>query len=474
MHGFENYSDLLNLLHTDLQTRRNLFNWLERGRSYNEEEDSFIPLVRRGKSLEKPFPTPKKERKKKKEKNELFNWEKSLLNLEKDDIWIESGEDLKGLLDFLRCKNVKYALKDEERIIKRLRWIAKDLGFNSFSGLLTLFGIDPQTLDNVVGWLEKGRVFNEEENSFIPLVKRDNILRDTVPRKKTKKKLKKKSCKIAMLEKLPSIPDPSDTKNLSLIFNFLSANNVNFQAYKEKYFLRRLHSRMTRIEANTYRDYLEILETDPMEINLLINNLSINVTHFFRDKDLWTKLDQDFLPKISADRSKSIRIWSAGCTIGPEPYSIAILMFEKIKQANLDKLYILATDIRQEFLDKAQVGVYSKDLLEEINPGKIQKYFNPIGQELFQLSANIREKVIFKNHDLRKPPPFRNFDLILCRNVLIYFSRNQAEALFQRFHSVLKPNGYLILGKCELVPIPIRHLFKVIDSKSRIYQRKNV
>lgn len=271
---------------------------------------------------------------------------------------------------------------------------------------------------------------------------------------------------------LPLIPDPPDTRNLSSIYDFLSKNDINFGAYKEKYFLRRLHSRMLKVDATTYLEYQEILETDPSEIDLLIDNLSINVTRFFRDKDLWTKLNREILPIVSSDKSKLIRIWSAGCAIGPEPYSIAILMFDGFKNSILDNLQILATDIRQEFLEQAKAGIYSKDLLEEMNPVKIQKYFKPLGSELFQLSVNIRNKVTFKFHDLRKPPPFRNLDLIICRNVLIYFSRTQSEKLFQRFHSALNPKGYLVLGKCELVPIPVRHLFTVIDTKTRIYQRK--
>ena len=226
-----------------------------------------------------------------------------------------------------------------------------------------------------------------------------------------------------------------------------------------------------KVDANTYREYLDILETNAKEIDLLIDNLSINVTRFFRDKDLWATLEHKILSQI-IDSSRPTRIWSAGCAVGPEPYSLAILMFDKLKSVHRNRLHILATDLRQEFLEQAQAGVYSHHLLEEITPGKLQKYFKPITQELFQLSRNIRETVTFRKHDLRNPPPSRNFDLILCRNVLIYFSRSQAETLFQRFHSALKPYGYLVLGKCELVPIPVRHLFSVVDSKTRIYQRK--
>jgi len=362
--------------------------------------------------------------------------------------------------------------KDESRILKRLKLIALRIGFKDYSSLLKLLNSDPHTLEAVINWLEKGRVYNEEENSYSPLVKRENIPHDP-PQRSAAQKTKKRLPKSFDLSLIPSIPDPTDIKNLSLVYNFFSRNIINYEAYKEKYFLRRIHSRMMKVDARTYKEYSGILESDPEEIKLLIDSLSINVTRFFRDKDLWGTFEDKILPKI-INRSRTTRIWSAGCAVGPEPYSIAILMFDRLKHINLDRLHILATDLSQEFLDQAQAGVFSKELLEDINPEKFHTYFKPITPELFQLSKNIRERVVFKKHDLREPPPSRNFDVILCRNVLIYFSRSQAETLFHRFHSALKPGGYLILGKCELVPMPVRHLFKVVDSRTRIYQRKSV
>lgn len=467
MHGFENYFELLNLLHTDPQTRKNLIKWLESGKIFDEEENSFIPLVQPDKSQEDSLYTPKKRITRKENENNTFNWENSHFDQESDDVWFESERDRRKLLAFLDRKKVKFTSKDEARILKRLKLIARRIGVKNYSSLLKLLNSDPHTLEAMLSWLEKGKVYNEEENSFSPLVKRDSILQSSVLRRKARKKTKQ----TLRLDLVPSIPHPTDKKNLSSIYNFLSNNNINYEAYKEKYFLRRVHSRMMKVDAHTYREFLDILETNPKEIDLLIDNLSINVTHFFRDKDLWATLEHKILPKISVGTPKSTSIWSAGCAVGPEPYSVAILMFDRFKHANLDRLHILATDLRQEFLEQARAGVYSQHLLEKIPPGKLQTYFTPITQELFQLSKNIRDKVSFKKHDLREPPPSRNFDLILCRNVLIYFSRSQVETLFRRFHSVLKPNGYLVLGKCELVPISVRHLFKVIDSKTRIYQR---
>lgn len=472
--GFKNYFDLLILLNAEPQIRSSLFKWLEKGKFYDEEEKSFIPLVQRNKSLINSLDAPKKKRVEKQKNYDQFEWVKLQPSQENDDPELEAEEGLVELLDFLHQKNVEFAFKNKTRIVKRLCLITKRLGFKTYSELLNLLNADPQTLNDVLNWLEQGRVYNEEENSFTPLARRDRILKHSITLKKTRQKLKKKAHKTNFLDIIPAFPDPQDTKNLPSIFNFLTINNINYEAYKEKYFLRRVHSRMMRVEAKTYREYLEILESDPKEINLLVDNLSINVTNFFRDKDLWDKLDQEILPILSSDRSKSIRIWSAGCAIGPEPYSIAILMTDRLKNGNLDNLHIFATDISQEFLDQALSGVYSEYLLEEINPLKIQTYFKPISQELFQISADIRKKVTFKMHDLRKRPPFRNLDLIMCRNVLIYFSREQSEKLFQRFHSALRPKGYMILGKCELVPTTVRHMFNVVDAKTRIYQRKEL
>ena len=465
MYNLKTYSELLNLLQKDPQSRNNLFKWLERGKIFNEEENIFTPLVQRD-DVENPNNLNKKLRR------NSYNWGNFHTELEFGSNWIESERNCRKILDFLNHKKVKFTSKDESRILNRLKLIAQRIGFKNYSSLLKLLNSDPHTLEAVINWLEKGRVYNEEENSYSPLVKRDNIPYDP-PQCLTTRKAKKRPPKSFDLSLIPSIPDPTDVKNLSLVYNFFSRNKINYEAYKEKYFLRRIHSRMMKVDAKTYKEYLGILESHPEEIELLIDNLSINVTRFFRDKDLWGTLEDKILPKIIS-RSRTTRIWSAGCAVGPEPYSIAILMFDRLKHVNLERLHILATDLSQEFLDQAQAGVFSYELLEEIPPEKIRTYFKPITPELYQLSKYIRQRVIFKKHDLREPPPSRNFDLILCRNVLIYFSRSQAETLFRRFHSTLKPGGFLVLGKCELVPMPVRHLFKVVNSKTRIYQRKSL
>ena len=119
-------------------------------------------------------------------------------------------------------------------------------------------------------------------------------------------------------------------------------------------------------------------------------------------------------------------------------------------------------------------GNFSSDFLKEVDKVKIQKFFNPTDNGEFRLIPEIRQMVTFHQHDLRTAPPANNFDLIMCRNVLIYFSRAQSDEFFKRFLSVLKPNGYLILGKCEILPQTIKDNFIVMDTRNRIYKRKNV
>jgi chemotaxis methyl-accepting protein methylase len=289
---------------------------------------------------------------------------------------------------------------------------------------------------------------------------------------KPKEQIKRKKLKPLNLEFVSGMKLPDDQKNLVLIYDFLSEKGINYQAYKPNHFLRRLHARMKRVGTETYKEYHKLLETIPKEFNLLIENYSINVTRFFRDKELFIALEKKIIPKILGNKNKSVRIWSAGCAIGPEPYSIAILMNGKLGQNFINKVFLLATDINQGLLLQARKGIYTSKSLEEVDSSIMMKYFKTLDSDLFQISPYIRNSVTFQQHDLRTPPPAKNFDIIMCRNVLIYFSREQSQYFFQQFHSALKSRGYLVLGKCEVLPQFIKDKFEVIDSRNRIYRRK--
>ncbi|MFX1517546.1 MAG: CheR family methyltransferase, partial [Promethearchaeota archaeon] len=287
------------------------------------------------------------------------------------------------------------------------------------------------------------------------------------------KRKKKKKINLKKIQEFLKVDEPSDLQNLPSVMDFLSKRKINYQAYKEKYFLRRLHIRMRKAKTPTYSSYLKFLENNLNELSSLVDCLSVNVTRFFRDKELFEVLGEKILP-ILLTSFDQVRIWSAGCAIGPEPYSIAI-MINKIsrKLAKENNIHILATDISQDFLTEAREGRYSKEYLDEMNPLEISTYFQLSKNNDYELSPQIKNSVTFKRHDLRTSPPANDFDLILCRNVLIYFSKPQSISLFQRFHSVLKTHGYLVLGKCELLPTEVKDKFKVVDAHNRIYQSKN-
>ncbi|MHA2246704.1 MAG: CheR family methyltransferase [Candidatus Hodarchaeales archaeon] len=393
---------------------------------------------------------------------------------EKFAVNLESDKGLKELLKFLRQKQIEISPQDEQTIVRRLLFARRQMGFKSYSKLLDQIYSNQETYDNLLFWMQK-----EDHNvnqSYTPLRKHKKTLKEYAkisPNKKKKRKKKQKIDASQCIDYLLSIKEPTDLQFLPSVMDFLSKKNINYQAYKKNYFLRRLQIRMRKVETQSYREYRKYLEMNPKELSLLVDCLSVNVTRFFRDKELFIKLEHDILPNLLVDRSKMVQIWSAGCAVGPEPYSIAIMIMKLSRNFLFNNVNILATDISQEFLNQAKTGCYTRDYLSEMDPSLIQKYFTSVNQELFEFSSQIRSIVEFKKHDLRTRPPAHGFDLIMCRNVLIYFSKPQSVSLFQRFHSVLNSHGYLVLGKCELLPPSVREKFEIIDAHNRIYQRKN-
>jgi chemotaxis protein methyltransferase CheR len=393
---------------------------------------------------------------------------------EKFSIRIETDEGLEEVLSFLHSQNVKFAPSDEKRIVQRLRLYARRLGLKNYSELLACLKSDKKSHEQLFHWLESGRTYNSENQSYSPLIKRNKGTKKLSSHSNTEKK--KKPIVLSPKSLIPPLmiaDSPKDIKNLPLILNFLTKNNINYQAYKQNYFFRRLHTRMNKAKAETYADYLNLLQTDSKELIPLLASFSINVTRFFRDKELFTILEKEVFINLLQDRKTPIRIWSAGCAIGPEPYSLAILIRTMQEKKTIRQPYLLATDINKKFLQEAKEGKYSSDYLKEVDKLRIQKFFKLIGPGEFQLVPEIRQMVTLQQHDLRTAPPGNNFDLILCRNVLIYFSKAQSDEFFKRFLSVLNPNGYLVLGKCEILPQSIKENFFVIDTKNRIYRRKS-
>lgn len=251
---------------------------------------------------------------------------------------------------------------------------------------------------------------------------------------------------------------------------------IKLSVYRESYIARRIASRMNATGSCSLVDYIRLLEGNRKELNKLYNVLTINVSSFFRNMEVFVFLKTHIFPEIVRSKLKSgekdINIWSIGCSTGEEPYSIAILAYRdlRLKLKNFHTV-IKAVDIELEALDIAKSGVYPIDKLENLDPKTIRSCFNRI-DEKFQIIETIRGMVDFERQDLGKFEPVETvFDLILCRNMLIYFNEKNHFKAYDYFLRHLHTGGYLILGKAESMLFPKKNNFNYVSVKNRVYQK---
>ncbi|MFN2572637.1 MAG: protein-glutamate O-methyltransferase CheR [Gemmatimonadales bacterium] len=233
---------------------------------------------------------------------------------------------------------------------------------------------------------------------------------------------------------------------------------VSCGSYKDKCLKRRIAVRMRARGVHTYADYAKVLDADAREYQELLDTLTINVTKFFRNAEMWSAL-RPHLHTLAQDRPK-LRVWSAGCASGEEPYTIAVLLAELGVDGSID-----ATDIDRLSLERTRQARYPDAAFSEMPADVKRRYF--AGGEP---AAAVRGVVHILTHDLtREPPPHPPYDLIVCRNVVIYFERQAQERLFQVFVNALAPNGILVLGKVETLFGPARERLTLVDPRERIY-----
>ena len=235
---------------------------------------------------------------------------------------------------------------------------------------------------------------------------------------------------------------------------------VSCGSYKDKCLKRRIAVRMRARGVHTYEDYGAILDGDAHEYQELLDALTINVTKFFRNAETWYALGP-YLGALARSRP-SLRVWSAGCASGEEPYTIAVLLAEAGAQGLID-----ATDVDRLSLERTRQAKYPDAAFTEMPANLRRRYFRD-GQPL----EPVRELVRVLAHDLmREPPPHPPYDLIVCRNVVIYFERQAQERLFQVFVDALAPGGVLLLGKVETLFGPARERLTLVDPRERIYTK---
>jgi chemotaxis protein methyltransferase CheR len=247
---------------------------------------------------------------------------------------------------------------------------------------------------------------------------------------------------------------------------------IHCSNYKEDYIKRRLLSRMRSTDTSTYEGYLKYLKTNATELENLRNALTINVTEFFRDNDVYDSLRHDLLPELLKQR-KRLRIWCAGCSTGEEPYSIAMILSEFIAQNKEISAQIYATDIDNVVLARAQEGIYNSKAMGKLTEGQIHRHFIKLPDGNYQVKPHLKELVRFRPHDLMSGIPISKWlDLITCRNVTIYFTEKQKDDLARMFHSALVSGGYYIMGKTEYLGRQVEHLFSARNSVQKIFIKK--
>ena len=285
-------------------------------------------------------------------------------------------------------------------------------------------------------------------------------------------------------------------RNLQAILDYLRENRgFDFSGYRLSMIERRL---MQRFSAKGNKDrvsYLQYLKGHPDELDRLVDALTINVSRFFRNTFAFEYLARKILPLIIQEKVRlkdhSLRVWSAACSFGEEPYSIAILIRELLDKEDLSlNLNIFATDIDKGALIEAEAAVYPFNSIRNVKYGLLKRYFTPVktrgskkgatsAEEVFRLNRAITDLVSFSLYDMLDkrsyaPPEsiFGSFDMVLCRNLLIYFNMEHQDIIFDKLYRSLSNNGYLILGDAEIPAMKYQRHFKQVDPLYHVYQKR--
>lgn len=265
----------------------------------------------------------------------------------------------------------------------------------------------------------------------------------------------------------------TDTQGLSALLDYLKrSRGFDFTGYKPASLGRRIAKRMAEVEIAEYSEYVDYLEVRPDEFAHLFNTILINVTAFFRDPEAWDYLMTRSIPQIIAEKQpgETIRVWSAGCATGEEAYSLAVALAEALGiEQFIERVKIYATDVDEEALGVARVAQYRERDIEGFSPELLSKYFEETdGRYTFR--RDLRRCVIFGRHDLIQDAPISRIDLLLCRNVMMYFNAETQGRILSRFHFALSDRGILMLGRAETLFTHSR-TFTSVDARGRIYSK---
>lgn len=239
----------------------------------------------------------------------------------------------------------------------------------------------------------------------------------------------------------------------------LALTTIDLNAYKEKQMKRRIDTLIAKHKIVGYEKYVQLLKNDKERFDEFVNYLTINVSEFYRNPDQWQLLDTSIIPELISKFGKNLKIWSAACSTGDEPYSLVMALSRHIP---LNQIKIYATDIDKQVIEKAKAGLYSAKSIAAVPEDLRKKYFTQVGPS-YQISKEIKDRVEFKQHNLLKDTYPTGVHLIVCRNVLIYFTEEAKDEVFVKFQKALAPTGILFIGSTE----------QIINHREIGYERKN-
>jgi chemotaxis methyl-accepting protein methylase len=269
---------------------------------------------------------------------------------------------------------------------------------------------------------------------------------------------------------------PEERAFRALTDKITRARGICCEAYKDRCLKRRIAVRMRARGVHSFADYSRVLDGDADEYDLLLDALTINVTKFYRNAETWAALAPYLAARWQA-RAGALSVWSAGCASGEESYTIAVALAETARVTRttdwMPRARVLATDIDRTSLERAQAARYPQSAFSEMPADLLRRWIEPAAADGMRTPREpIRQLVRVRRHDLtHERVPDTAFDVVVCRNVVIYFDRPTQERLFRTFADALRPEGLLLLGKVETLLGPARDLLHLENARERIYRR---
>jgi len=235
---------------------------------------------------------------------------------------------------------------------------------------------------------------------------------------------------------------------------------IDLNSYKEKQMKRRIDTLIGKYDVKGYDGFAALIKKDREALDSFVSYLTINVSEFFRNADQWNLMDKDMIPELMSKFGKKLKIWSAACSTGDEPYTIVMMLS---KHMPLNQISVLATDLDAVVLAKAKAGIYDKKEVAGVPAEFKSKYFEETADGKMKVSEEIKSRVTFKQADLLRDPYPKDCHLLVCRNVLIYFTEEAKDEIFRKYYDSLAPGGILFIGSTE----------QIINYKDMGYVRKN-